>query len=608
MSREAGMKKLFLLFAVVLTYSCATIENFTGTGSPQNPDGGSNAGESRPAEGSGGVRRNRADSGGTPVKAQNAGDSITEAISGGDCSVLYSYISQEKDKTDPRLVSNANAALRRYTSADSAVSKYRNNRMDPRVRRVPKDLLEKVFITPETALPGVTASLIAGVSDQYLKIKVIHDWICDTISYDTEMYFSGRIRNQDYASVLKKKAGVCSGYASVFNEMCRLANIQSIGIRGYSKGFGYRGTIGNETDHEWNAVKINGKWYLIDVTWDAGHVEKRTFIKNYSTGWLFLDSRPFLYSHLPEDSRYQFYAPVLSAADFTKEPYVTGEFFQYGLSFKTDDPKYTNLIDGEFTFELSTGNSALDVSGDLRTPRLENIDGASWVEREGRTFTFTFDVPDKNEYKGHVFARPGNETGLQEKIDAGTFEGEWLPGAAALLEEKKIGRRELELFEQSYFKVSENGCYYFIEDQFDTARNNAVLKIHRLLELSTGWMEQVLGFDIRAAQGYNGFGRGVIKYPYTYSAYNDVSGTQLLSPLQGTLRAGSTVTFIVASRNYNSLAIIIEDEWNYFHKNSSTGNYELSFEIPMDIDTLKISAGKDRRSTHWGLVRYDVVR
>jgi hypothetical protein len=390
--------------------------------------------------------------------------------------------------------------------------------------------------------------------------------------------------------------------------MCRLANIQSMGIHGYSKGFGYRGTIGNDPDHEWNAVKINGKWYLVDVTWDAGHVEKRTFIKSYSTGWLFLDSRPFLYSHLPEDSRYQFYVPVLSAADFMREPYVTGELFQYGLSFKTDYPKYTNLIDGEFTFELSSGNSNLDLSCQLRTPQLENVDGASWVERNGRTFIFTFDVPDRSEYQGHVFARPGNEIGLQQKIDIRSFEGEWLPGAAALLEEKKISRRELELFEQSYFKVSENGSYYFIENQFDTARNNAVLKIHRLLDLSTGWMKQVFDFDIRAAQGYDGFGRGTIKYLYTYSTYNDVSGTQLLSPIQGTLEAGSTVTFVISSRNYNSFAIIIEDEWTYFNKNSRTGNYELTFEIPMDISTLEISGGKDRRSTHWALVRYNVVR
>ncbi len=26
-----------------------------------------------------------------------------------------------------------------------------------------------------------------------------------------------------------------------------------------------------EKDHEWNAVEIYGKWYLIESTWGAGH-------------------------------------------------------------------------------------------------------------------------------------------------------------------------------------------------------------------------------------------------------------------------------------------------------------------------------------------------
>jgi transglutaminase/protease-like cytokinesis protein 3 len=84
----------------------------------------------------------------------------------------------------------------------------------------------------------------------------------------------------------------------------------------------------------------------VDVTWDAGPLEKRTFIKRYSTEWLFLDSRPFLYSHLPDEDQYQFYAPALSTEDFMREAYITDMFFQYGLALKSEDPEYNNLIDG----------------------------------------------------------------------------------------------------------------------------------------------------------------------------------------------------------------------------------------------------------------------
>ena len=46
-------------------------------------------------------------------------------------------------------------------------------------------------------------------------------------------------------------------------------------IIGHSKGLGfnYEDKISDEnTDHEWNAVKINNKWCLIDSTWGAGSI------------------------------------------------------------------------------------------------------------------------------------------------------------------------------------------------------------------------------------------------------------------------------------------------------------------------------------------------
>jgi hypothetical protein len=382
-------------------------------------------------------------------------EAINAAISSGDCAALYAYI-QKTNGTDPKLVTSAAAAVKRYTSTDGATLKYRTDKMDSRIRNVGADLMSKVFIDPPSALPGVTARLIAGVSDQFLRAKAIHDWICDNIAYDTEMYFSGRVRNQDYVSVLKKKAGVCSGYVSVFNEMCALAGIESIGISGYSKGFGYRGTIGGQTDHEWNAVKFGGKWYLVDVTWDAGHLDQRTYIKNYSTEWLFLDSRPFLYSHLPQEDRYQFYAPSLTKEEFVKEPYLAGVYFKYGLELKSDKPEYNTLINDEFYFDIIARNANVMLSHALRNSQQGNIQGASWLDRKGSNFSFNFDVPDAQAYKGHIFARFKNEKKIQDRIDVRTFEGRILPGLERLLKEKKITEKENELFTASYFKVNEN--------------------------------------------------------------------------------------------------------------------------------------------------------
>ncbi|MDR2632404.1 MAG: hypothetical protein LBC51_02110 [Treponema sp.] len=602
-----GVAAAVLMAAAVAGFA-ACLSTGASTGSAQ-PNAGNQ--DQRKTPGSAGENAARVKTGrpktepAAPAKTDE--ELIAEAIDEGDCAALYAYIERGKDAADPKLLTIAGNALKRYTTLDTGTPKYRTGKMDPKVRRVPKELIEQVFVDPEAALPGVVASLAAGVSDSFLKAKILHDWICDNIAYDAAMYFSGRLGKQDYVSVLKKKLAVCSGYTNLYNEMCRLANIESIGINGYSKGFGYTGKIGRETDHAWNAVHIGNKWYLVDVTWDAGPMDRRTFIKRYSTEWLFLDGRPFLYSHLPDEDRYQFYAPVLSPEDFMREAYITGMFFQYGLSLKSEDPEYTNLIDQGFTFDLGLRNAALMLTSALRTAQQKEVPGAAWVERKGTSAVFDFDVPDTAEYTGHVFAG-WNEVRPQQRVDIPAFEQSWLPGAEKLLEAKQISEAELELFKGAYFKVQDNNRYYFAEDQFDAPKNNAVLKVHKLLELSTGWLEDVLNFKVKAAPGYPGYGKDTLKYPHTFSTYNSVPNTQLISPLKGALQAGSTETFVVSSKDYNSIAIIIDGQFNFFTKNSKTGYHELTFEIPQAITTLKVSGGKDRRSTHWSLVQYEVVK
>jgi transglutaminase-like putative cysteine protease len=534
---------------------------------------------------------------------------VAEAIKWGDCAFLYEYT--QKTDADRQLVTQANNAIKRYTSPDNGVGKYRNGKMEARVSRVPQDLTDKVFTDPETTLPGVVSLLTNGISDQFLKAKTLHDWICDNIAYDSKMYFSGRVTAPDYISVLKKKLAVCSGYANLFNQMCKLAGIESIGINGYSKGFGYTGKIGNNTDHAWNAVNIGNKWYLIDVTWDAGALDQRTYVKGYSTEWLFLDSRPFLYSHLPDEDAYQYYAPALTANDFMREPNIAGIFFQYGLSLKADKPEFNNVIDGTFAFDIGLANANVSVSAMLRTPRQQNIDAASWFNRKGAVVTAEFDVPDTNEYKGHIFARYNNEVRLQDRVDIATFEQGWLPQAEQLFKDttlprdKKITEAEFNLFRGAYFKVQENNLYYFAEDQFDTAKNNAMLKVHQLLELSTSYSENVLTFNIKVSSAYKGFGNGVLKYPYTFSAYNQVSNTQLLTPVKGVLESGTVELFSISSRDFTKVAIIINGEFTDIPKNNRSGNFELNFDIPPGLTELNIFGSRDGRN-YTGLIKYNV--
>jgi len=310
---------------------------------------------------------------------------------------------------------------------------------------------------------------------------------------------------------------------------------------------------------------------------------------------------------LPFANKYQFYAPIIGKEQFMEEPYISGVFFKYQLDLKNDLPKYNNMVNEDgFVFELISSNNNVQLSNTLRTTQRQNIDGAAWQGKSGNTFSFIFDVPDNQNYKGHVFARISNERKIQERIAISLYEQRILPSIEGLLQDKKITEKEKELFINSYFKVQENGYYYFREDQFDTTRNNAVIKIHPLVELSLEMLEPVLDFNLRASSEYTGYKNNYVRrFPDTYAVFKGVSNTNLLSPINGVLKSGSTETFIIESRDFNGFAIVIDGKLNHFERKTSNGPFELEFEIPFGINELQIFGTKNNRN-YEGLLKYSV--
>jgi len=105
----------------------------------------------------------------------------------------------------------------------------------------------------------------------YEKVKAIYTYICDNVSYTDEILFNlfeygseeaGYSRTA-YGALLRKRA-VCQGYASLVYRMMLEAGIECHMIIG--------------EDHGWNIVKLDGSFYLLDATWDAGQEEFRYFL------------------------------------------------------------------------------------------------------------------------------------------------------------------------------------------------------------------------------------------------------------------------------------------------------------------------------------------
>ena len=99
---------------------------------------------------------------------------------------------------------------------------------------------------------------IKGRTD-YEKEKWIHDYLVKNIVYgypDDNMSQEGDAFTT-YGALVRGKC-VCNGYAEAMKLLCDLSGIECKMITG---------TAGGE-NHAWNLVKLGGRWYHTDVTWD----------------------------------------------------------------------------------------------------------------------------------------------------------------------------------------------------------------------------------------------------------------------------------------------------------------------------------------------------
>ncbi|MBQ5310791.1 MAG: hypothetical protein ILP19_01950 [Oscillospiraceae bacterium] len=107
---------------------------------------------------------------------------------------------------------------------------------------------------------GEVLALADGKST-YEKVKTFHDYI---VLHDTfEMYDKSRISDTCFNfTVYGGLVGgriQCEGYAKTMQYLCDLSGIESMVISGTNK---------DGDSHAWNVIKIDGKWYNVDATWD----------------------------------------------------------------------------------------------------------------------------------------------------------------------------------------------------------------------------------------------------------------------------------------------------------------------------------------------------
>ncbi len=145
------------------------------------------------------------------------------------------------------------------------------------------------------------------------KIKLVHDYLIDTIDYDLN---AGSSVYDIYGALVNRRV-VCEGYAKAFKYILDDLGIPCIIVCGTGTN-----SSGNTESHAWNYVQIEDKWYAIDVTWDdpiitnsyRGEIPDNFKYANYLKG-----SDTFFKNHLEDETmlgKVPLNYPVISQIDY----------------------------------------------------------------------------------------------------------------------------------------------------------------------------------------------------------------------------------------------------------------------------------------------------
>lgn len=215
-------------------------------------------------------------------------------------------------------------------------------------------------------LRALADKLTKPLSTDVEKFRAIYTWVCTNIANDYGLYLKNERQREKYTDPVARQAWnrefsarvfekllhehktVCTGYAYLVKELAFHAGIKCVIVDGYGRTA--QSNIRGEgiANHSWNAVQLNGKWYLCDATWSSGAVDAKTgrFVKKFDAIYFLMDPALFVRNHYPIDPAWMllFYKPTLH--EFLYRPLIYSNIFQYNIQMLLPE-----------TFDLSTSKS-----------------------------------------------------------------------------------------------------------------------------------------------------------------------------------------------------------------------------------------------------------
>ncbi len=135
--------------------------------------------------------------------------------------------------------------------------------------------------------------------------------------YDVDSLASDEAPPYYATDIVKSRKAVCLGFATLMASLCRSIDIPCNVVSGYALGVGNDtawtdiSIATDEQNHAWNEVYVDGRWMIVDTTWDcANKIENGEMNKGEV-------------SHLYFDANLQFFSNNHKILEYSKEDNLT---------------------------------------------------------------------------------------------------------------------------------------------------------------------------------------------------------------------------------------------------------------------------------------------
>ena len=180
---------------------------------------------------------------------------------------------------------------------------------------------------------------------EYAKALWLHDWLLDQMQYDNSLKWSSA------ESALTRGLGTCQSYESAYSKLLTAAGIENSETRDTYDA------------HTWNAVKLDGKWYQVDCTWDDSDDHWYNFDQRHL--YFGLTDELMAIAHTGHTKTYQADGYATRSTSLEDNYFVrNGDAKQWADSYADRIQKHLDALETSFT---------IGVDNDSYPPSIKNI-------------------------------------------------------------------------------------------------------------------------------------------------------------------------------------------------------------------------------------------